>query len=64
MLEVVNTLGKGREHGYAVIGSVDDVGRRMAYHYEIKGRVAQAAVESIQDGEVVMIESGSCNIPD
>ncbi|MDR0630078.1 MAG: DeoR/GlpR family DNA-binding transcription regulator [Treponema sp.] len=49
-----------REHGYAVIGSVDDVGRRMAYHYEIKRRIAQAAVETIQDGEVVMIESGSC----
>jgi DeoR/GlpR family transcriptional regulator of sugar metabolism len=49
-----------REHGYAVIGSLDDVGRRMAYHYEIKRRIAQAAVETVQDGEVVMIESGSC----
>ncbi|MDR1956506.1 MAG: DeoR/GlpR family DNA-binding transcription regulator [Treponema sp.] len=49
-----------REHGYAVIGSIDDVGRRMAYHYEIKRRIAQAAVETIQDGEAVMIESGSC----
>ncbi|MDR1030830.1 MAG: DeoR/GlpR family DNA-binding transcription regulator [Treponema sp.] len=49
-----------REHGYAVIGSVDDVGRRMAYHYEVKRRIAQAAVEIIQDGEVVMLESGSC----
>ncbi|MDR3113916.1 MAG: DeoR/GlpR family DNA-binding transcription regulator [Treponema sp.] len=49
-----------REHGYAVIGSVEDVGRRMAYHYEIKRRIAQAAVDTIHDGEVVMIESGSC----
>jgi DeoR/GlpR family transcriptional regulator of sugar metabolism len=48
-----------RSHGFAVIGSTDDVGRRMAYHYEIKRRIAQAAAETVQDGETVLIESGS-----
>ncbi|MDR2029099.1 MAG: DeoR/GlpR family DNA-binding transcription regulator [Treponema sp.] len=49
-----------REHGAAAIGSVDDVGRRMAYHYEVKRRIAQAAAELVEEGETVIIESGSC----
>ena len=49
-----------REHGYAVIGAVDDIGRRMAYHYDIKKRIAQAAAQTVVDGETVIIESGSC----
>ncbi|MDR2070483.1 MAG: DeoR/GlpR family DNA-binding transcription regulator [Treponema sp.] len=49
-----------REHGFALFGSIDDVGRRMAIHYEIKRRIAQAAAASVEDGETVMIESGSC----
>lgn len=49
-----------REHGAALIGSVDDVGRRMAYHYEVKRRIAQAAAELVEEGETVLIESGSC----
>jgi DeoR/GlpR family transcriptional regulator of sugar metabolism len=49
-----------REHGYAVIGAMDDVGRRLAYHYEVKKRIAQAAAQSVEDGETVIIESGSC----
>ncbi|MDR0656631.1 MAG: DeoR/GlpR family DNA-binding transcription regulator [Treponema sp.] len=48
-----------RAHGFAVIGSLDDVGRRMAYHHEIKRRIAQAAVQAVQDGETILIESGS-----
>jgi DeoR/GlpR family transcriptional regulator of sugar metabolism len=49
-----------REHGFALMGSMDDAGRRMAYHYEVKKRIAQAAAESVVDGETVIIESGSC----
>jgi DeoR/GlpR family transcriptional regulator of sugar metabolism len=49
-----------REHGFALFGSIDDVGRRMAIHYEVKRRIAQAAAASVEDGETVMIESGSC----
>jgi DeoR/GlpR family transcriptional regulator of sugar metabolism len=32
----------------------------MAYHYEVKRRIAQAAAQSVENGETVMIESGSC----
>jgi DeoR/GlpR family transcriptional regulator of sugar metabolism len=49
-----------REHGFALFGSFDDVGRRMAFHYDIKRRIAQAAAELVEDEETVMIESGSC----
>ncbi|MDR2768925.1 MAG: DeoR/GlpR family DNA-binding transcription regulator [Treponema sp.] len=49
-----------REHGFALFGSMDDVGRRMAIHYEVKRRIARAAAALIDEGETVMIESGSC----
>jgi DeoR/GlpR family transcriptional regulator of sugar metabolism len=48
-----------RVHGFAVLGSIDDVGHRLAYHYELKRRIAQAAAETVRDGETVLIESGS-----
>lgn len=49
-----------REHGFAVIGSMDDVGSRLAYHYDAKRAIAAEAAASVRDGETVMIESGSC----
>jgi DeoR/GlpR family transcriptional regulator of sugar metabolism len=49
-----------RQHGFACFGSFDDVGRRMALHYDIKRRIAKAAAELVGDEETVMIESGSC----
>jgi DeoR/GlpR family transcriptional regulator of sugar metabolism len=49
-----------REHGFALFGSFDDVSKRMAYHYDVKRRIAQAAAELVDDDETVMIESGSC----
>lgn len=49
-----------RSHGFAAIGSVDDVSARLAYHYDVKKRIAQAASEMVAPGETVMIESGSC----
>lgn len=49
-----------REHGYALIGSNDDLGNRLAFHYEEKQRIAKLAAASIASGETVMIESGSC----
>jgi DeoR/GlpR family transcriptional regulator of sugar metabolism len=55
--------GKGiiqREHGYAVLRSTDDINGRIAYHYETKRLIAARAAELVQDGETVMIESGSC----
>ncbi|MCL2138352.1 MAG: DeoR/GlpR family DNA-binding transcription regulator [Treponema sp.] len=49
-----------REHGYACMSHTDDVGRRIAHNYDIKRRIAQAAAANVDEGETVMIESGSC----
>ena len=49
-----------REHGYACVNYSDDIGKRLAYNYEIKRRIAVAAAATVEEGETVMIESGSC----
>ena len=49
-----------REHGYACLNTSDDIGKRMAYNYDIKRRIAMAAAATVEEGETVMIESGSC----
>jgi DeoR/GlpR family transcriptional regulator of sugar metabolism len=49
-----------REHGYARLDLSDDAGKRMAFHYDIKKRIARAAAATVEEGETVMIESGSC----
>ena len=49
-----------REHGYAQFGSIEDIGARMAINYDIKRRIARSAAKMVEDGETVLIESGSC----
>ncbi|MCL1836605.1 MAG: DeoR/GlpR family DNA-binding transcription regulator [Treponema sp.] len=49
-----------REHGFACLNTVDDIGKRMAFNYDIKRRIAKAAAATVEEGETVMIESGSC----
>ncbi|MDE7318690.1 MAG: DeoR/GlpR family DNA-binding transcription regulator [Lachnospiraceae bacterium] len=49
-----------REHGFACLGSADNLHARIAYHYEAKKKIAARATELIRDGETLMIESGSC----
>lgn len=49
-----------REHGYAVAISPDNLHSRLAVHYDIKRRIAEAAAELVPNGSTVMIESGSC----
>jgi DeoR/GlpR family transcriptional regulator of sugar metabolism len=49
-----------REHGFAMLGSLEDIGNRLAFNYETKQRIAQSAALLIKPGEAVMIESGSC----
>jgi len=49
-----------REHGYACLGKMDDIGKRMAFNYDIKRRIAKSAAAMVEEGETVMIESGSC----
>jgi len=49
-----------REHGYACLSKADDIGKRMAFNYDIKRRIAKDAAAMVDEGETVMIESGSC----
>lgn len=49
-----------REHGFACLGSTDNLHARIAYHYEAKKKIAARAAELISDGDTLMIESGSC----
>lgn len=49
-----------REHGFATLANPNDVGGRLAYHYEEKLRIARAAASLVADGSTVMVENGSC----
>lgn len=49
-----------RERGYALLVDPDNINYRMAFAFQRKQLIADAAVELIADGETVMIESGSC----
>jgi DeoR/GlpR family transcriptional regulator of sugar metabolism len=49
-----------REHGYACLNKTDDIGKRLAFNYDIKKRIAKKAAALVDEGETVMIESGSC----
>jgi DeoR/GlpR family transcriptional regulator of sugar metabolism len=49
-----------RVHGYACLDGTEDANRRMVYNYAIKKRIAKSAAATVEEGETVMIESGSC----
>lgn len=49
-----------REHGYAVVISSDDINNRLAFNYAEKHKIAVLASSMVENGETVMIESGSC----
>lgn len=49
-----------REHGFAILKSMDNISGRIAYHYEAKKEIATRAAQLVNDGDTIMIESGSC----
>jgi len=49
-----------RTHGYATLDGADDTAKRLAFFHSIKRRIAKAAVQTIENGETVIVESGSC----
>ena len=49
-----------RIHGYATFDGADTTCKRMALNYSIKKKIAKAAVQAVDEGETIMIESGSC----
>jgi len=48
-----------RERGYALLKSKDDINYHMAFHYEEKQKIAKAAADLVEDGETIIVESGS-----
>jgi DeoR/GlpR family transcriptional regulator of sugar metabolism len=48
-----------REHGYAVINNENDLNYRLTKNYNIKSKIAKKAAEIVNNGETVIIESGS-----
>lgn len=51
-----------REQGYAILNEENDMRRRLAANHSTKVRLAKEAASLIEDGDTVMIESGSCCI--
>ena len=49
-----------RLHGFASLNKIDETAGRIALNYDIKKRIAQAAAETVEENETVMIASGSC----
>jgi DeoR/GlpR family transcriptional regulator of sugar metabolism len=49
-----------RTHGFASLEGADDTGKRIAFYHSIKRRIAKIAAQMIEEGETIMIESGSC----
>lgn len=48
-----------REHGYALIKNANDINTRLTINYETKLKIAIKAAEMVNNGETVMLESGS-----
>lgn len=51
-----------REQGYAILNDGSDMRRRLAANHAVKRRLARTAAMLVDDGDTVMIESGSCCI--
>jgi DeoR/GlpR family transcriptional regulator of sugar metabolism len=49
-----------RTQGYASLDGANITGKRIAINHSIKRRIAKAAVQIVEEGETVMLESGSC----
>jgi DeoR/GlpR family transcriptional regulator of sugar metabolism len=49
-----------KTHGYASLDGADNTSKRMAFSHSIKRRIAKAAVETVDEGETIILESGSC----
>ena len=50
-----------RNHGGAELRETDDLAHRMAINYEDKLKVAQRAVDFVEEGDTIFVESGSTN---
>lgn len=48
-----------REHGFAVMVNSDDISNRLSFNYNVKRKIAGLAAKLVENGETVMLESGS-----
>ncbi len=51
-----------RVHGGAVLKDGDDLDNRLARNYQKKQRIAKKTAALVNDGETILIESGSANV--
>lgn len=51
-----------RIHGGAVLEDADDLTNRLGFNYEKKLRIAKRAASLVNEGETILIESGSANV--
>jgi DeoR/GlpR family transcriptional regulator of sugar metabolism len=51
-----------RVHGGAILKDGDDLANRLGVNFERKLRIAREVATLIQDGETILIESGSVNV--
>lgn len=59
-LDKIETRGiLHRQHGFALISNQDDINYRLAYNYDLKRKIALKTADLVNDGETVMMESGS-----
>ena len=49
-----------RSHGYVSLNGADDTGKRMAFCYPVKRKIAKAAAQLVERNETIMCGSGSC----
>ena len=47
-------------HGCVSLNNANNIGKRIAFNYSLKRKIANAAAQIIEDDETVMIGSGSC----
>jgi DeoR/GlpR family transcriptional regulator of sugar metabolism len=50
-----------RVHGGAVLKDADDLANRLGFNYEKKLKIARKAATYVNEGETILIESGSIN---
>ena len=50
-----------RTHGGAALLETDNIARRLSLRYEQKLRIAKKAASLVEDGETILVESGSAN---
>lgn len=51
-----------RVHGGAVLKDADDLTNRLGFNYEKKLRIARKVASYVNEGETILIESGSVNV--